>query len=217
MTTAAGTAPVLTNTKLSDYTFQNYIRLYPSFDGIAANGLKYGGFLEIRQDNAVAPGGGLDGSISAATRARGELYVRDDFVYIGTDQLGFVRLGSGWGPTTLFITGSFENFNDGAWNGDAPAMFTGANQLAWPFMDVSTLYSLDKVTYLSPQIAGFDMGVSFAPSTANVNEGVGNCSVCQHRCHPPPASPTCPPTAAPRLAATRRRRPLSWRKLRACA
>jgi hypothetical protein len=176
VTTAAGAAPVATNTKLSDYTFQNYTRLFPSFDGIAANGLKYGGWMEVRQDNAVAPGGGINGSISGATRARGALYVRDNFVYIGTDQLGYLRGGSGWGPTTLFITGSFENFNDGAWNGDAPAMFTGSNQLAWPFMDVSTFYSLDKITYLSPQIAGFDMGVSFAPSTANVNEGVGNCS-----------------------------------------
>ena len=42
--------------------FAEYARLYPGFDGIAANGLKYGAFLEIRQDNAAPPGGGINGS-----------------------------------------------------------------------------------------------------------------------------------------------------------
>jgi hypothetical protein len=176
VTTAAGTAPVATNTKLSDYSFNNYIRLYPSFDGVAANGLQYGGFIEFRQDNGVAPGGGLNGSISAATRSRGELYVRDDFVYLGTPQLGQLRLGSGWGAGTLFLTGTFENFNDGGWDGDLPAFFTGNTSLAFPFPDQSYTYTTDKVTYLSPQIAGFDAAVSFSPSSANVNNGSGNCA-----------------------------------------
>jgi hypothetical protein len=176
VTTAAGTAPVATNTKLSDYTFLNYIRLYPSFDGVTANGLQYGGFLEIRQDNAVAPGGGINGSVSAATRSRGQLYVRDDFVYLGAPQLGQLRLGSTWGPATLFQTGLFENFNDGGWNGDLPVAFTGNAQLAYPFPDVGALYTMDKVVYISPQVAGFDFSASFAPSTANVNSGEGNCA-----------------------------------------
>jgi hypothetical protein len=176
VTTAAGTAPVATNTKLSDYSMQDYIRLYPSFDGVTANGLQYGGFLEVRQDNAVAPGGGLNGSISGATRSRGELYVRDDFVYVGTPQLGQIRLGSTYGASTLFITGNFENFNDGGWDGDLPATFTGDTQLPFPFPDQSALYTPDKVVYISPQIAGFDFAASFAPSSANVNEGEGNCA-----------------------------------------
>jgi hypothetical protein len=176
VTTAAGAAPTAANTKLANYSFLNYIRLYPGFDGVAANGLKYGGFIEIRQDNAVAPGGGINGSISGDSRARGQLYVRDDFVYLGTDQLGFLRLGSTWGPTTLFTTGTFENFNDGAWNGDLPGFFTGNTQATWPFPDVGVMYTTEKAVYLSPQIAGFDFSASFEPNTGNVNSGSGNCS-----------------------------------------
>jgi hypothetical protein len=174
--TTAGNTVVAANTKLANYTFQDYIRLFPGFDGVAANGLKYGGFIEIRQDNAVAPGGGVNGGISGASRTRGQLYVRDNFVYLGTDQLGFLRLGSTWGPTTLFTTGTFENFNDGAWNGDAPGLFTGNSGPTWPFPDVGAVYTGDKAVYLSPQIFGFDFSASFEPSTANVNSGSGNCS-----------------------------------------
>ena len=173
--TTAGNTVVLANTKLANYTFQNYVRLFPGFDGVAANGLKYGGFIEFRTDNSVAPGGGINGSVSGATHSRGAMFVRDDFVYLGTDQLGFLRLGSTWGPTTLFTTGTFENYNDGGWNGDAPAVFTGGTQLTWPFPDVGNVYTTDKAVYLSPQFAGFDFSASFEPSTANVSAGEGNC------------------------------------------
>jgi hypothetical protein len=173
--TTAGNTVVNPNTKLANYTFQNYVRLFPGFDGVAANGLKYGAYMEIRQDNAVAPGGGINGSISGVSRARGALYVRDDFAYLGTDQLGFLRLGSTWGPSTLFTTGTFENFNDGAWNGDLPGGFTGNTQLTWPFPDLGVNYTTVKAVYLSPQFAGFDFSASFEPNTGNVNSGTGNC------------------------------------------
>jgi hypothetical protein len=175
VTTAAGTAPVLANSKLSNYTMLNYIRLYPSFDGVSSNGLRYGGYIEFRQDNAVAPGGGINGSISASTRARGALYVRDDFVYVGTPQLGYLRFGSTWGASTLFLTGTFENFNDAGWDGDLPAAFTGNQGLAFPFPDQSYTYAVTKAVYVSPQVAGFDFAASFAPGTGAVNSGSGNC------------------------------------------
>ena len=63
VTNAAGSAPVALNTKQAPYTIYEYARLYPSFDAEAANGLKYGAFLEIRQDNGQPPGGGVNGSI----------------------------------------------------------------------------------------------------------------------------------------------------------
>jgi hypothetical protein len=173
-TTAANTV-VTANTKLADYTFNDFIRLYPGFDGVAANGLKYGGYIEIRQDNVVAPGGGVNGSISGASRTRGELYVRENFVYLGTGDLGFVRLGSTWGATTLLATGLFENFNDNGWNGYDLGAITTNSQVTWPFPDVGALYTTTKAVYVTPQFSGLDFAVSFEPNSGNVNAGNGNC------------------------------------------
>ncbi len=54
---------VLQRNKQSNYTITSYTRLYPGFDGVAANGLKYGASLEIRQDNNSGAGNGVYGSI----------------------------------------------------------------------------------------------------------------------------------------------------------
>ena len=125
--------------KQADYGVFEYARLYPGFDGVAANGLKYGAALEIRQDNAVAPGGGINGSISQADRGRGTLYLRREFGYIGSDLLGFLRFGATDNPSSLYITGTVENFNDAGWNGDVPAYLAGNAQLTWPCADVGAL------------------------------------------------------------------------------
>jgi hypothetical protein len=47
----------------------------------------------------------------------------------------------------------------------------GSLQPAWPFLDAGPL---TEAMYLSPQIFGFDFGVSYAPSTENGNGG-SNC------------------------------------------
>ena len=169
----------------TNYTFGNYARLYPGFDGVAANGLKYGASLEIRQDNPAGAGGGALGSISGQNRARGALYLRREWGYIGTDQLGTIRLGSIDSASSLYMTGNFENFNDGGLNGDVPALIAGANQIDWPFADVGAMYTTSKAVYLSPQFLGFDAGVSFEPNTGNVTAtnscagGVGGAIGCE--------------------------------------
>ncbi|MBV8916387.1 MAG: hypothetical protein JOZ05_25535 [Acetobacteraceae bacterium] len=155
--------------KLGTYGFGEYARLYPGFDGIAANGLKYGASLEIRQDQVSGAGGGAFGSISQQDRARAGLYYRREWGYLGTDQIGTFRFGSTDQPTSLYMTGNFENFNDGGWNGDLPALLAQNLVPAWPFSDIGSYYTTNKVVYLSPQLFGFDMGVSFEPSTANVS------------------------------------------------
>jgi len=157
-----------TGGKQVNYTFGNYARLYPGFDGVAANGLKYGAALEIRQDNPAGAGGGALGSISAQNRARGALYFRREWGYLGTNQLGTIRLGSIDSASSLYMTGNFENFNDGGLNGDVPAFVTGNNQITWPFADVGALYTTTKAVYLSPQFFGFDAGVSYEPNTGNM-------------------------------------------------
>ncbi len=127
----AGTA--LQFNKQADYTITSYTRLYPGFDGVAANGLKYGASIEIRQDNSADAGGGVYGSISQQSRQRGELYIRREWGYIGTDQLGTLRIGSTDGPSGLYMVGNFENFNDGGWNGDIQNQIAMNVAPVWPF------------------------------------------------------------------------------------
>jgi hypothetical protein len=171
------TPKVQSNTKLAPYSFFEFSRLYPSFDAVAANGLKYGAFLEIRQDNAAPPGGGASSSPSGIGRARAQLYFRRETTYMGTDQLGYIRVGATDQPTSLMLTGNFENFDDGGWNGD-PAIITGNAEVTWPYEDVGNLYTTSKIVYMSPQFFNMiDFGVSFEPSTANLGEDntPGNC------------------------------------------
>ena len=170
---AAGTGTLTGQNKQANFGFFEYARLFPGFDGVATNGLKYGASLEIRQDQASGAGGGVFGSISQQNRARAALYFRREWGYFGTDQLGTVRFGTVDGPLGLFLTGNYENFDGGGINGDVPGI---TSQIAtWPFADVGNYYATNKVVYLSPQFFGFDAGVSFEPSTANFSGG-NNCN-----------------------------------------
>jgi hypothetical protein len=175
-TAVTGSAGVQPNTKLANYGMNEFSRFYPGFDGIAGNGLKYGASLEVRQDQSAPAGGGLGASISGSATSRAGLYFRRETAYVGADNFGFVRYGSTDQPTSLFATGQFENFDDGAWNADLPNFFTANTRLTWPFFDQGSWYTTNKVVYLSPSFAGFDFGVSFEPSTANLNNGDGNCN-----------------------------------------
>ena len=168
-TTPNGLTPQNGTNKQAGYGFGDYARLYPGFDGVAANGLKYGASLEIRQDQVSGAGGGVYGSVSGQNRARAGLYFRREWGYIGTDQLGTIRLGSTDQPSSLYMTGNFENFDGGGLNGDIPGLMSGNVNITWPFADVGNLYTTMKAVYLSPQFFGFDAGVSFEPNTGNVS------------------------------------------------
>ncbi len=160
--------------RLSNYGFTEYARLYPGFDGVAANGLKYGASLEIRQDNNFGAGAGAEGSVTGLDRSRGQLYFRRTCGYIGTDRFGTVRVGSTDQPTSLYLTGNFENFDDGGLNGDLPGFLPSGGFLNWPFNDVGNIYSTTKAVYLSPQFYGVDFGVSYEPSTAGIGGDNGS-------------------------------------------
>ena len=54
-----------------------------------------------------------------------------------------------------------------------PSLILGAGEITWPFEDVGNYYTTNKIVYLSPSFFGFDGGVSFEPSTANVNINSG--------------------------------------------
>ena len=59
------TTPLTGSQKQANYGFGTYSRLYPGFDGVAANGLRYGASLEIRSDVAAGAGGGAFGNVSS--------------------------------------------------------------------------------------------------------------------------------------------------------
>jgi len=172
--TPSGTTPQTGDNKLANYSFGEYGRLYPGFDGIASNGLKYGASMEIRQDAGSGAGGGIYGSISQQNAARSGLYFRREWGYVGTDQLGTLRFGATDGPSSLYLTGTFENFNDGGANGDIPNYLPGnLYGYWWPFADNGNYYTTTKMVYLSPQVYGFDFGVSFEPNTGNTLSSSG--------------------------------------------
>src|SRR5579875_3735567 len=115
-TSSAGT------TKTSTAGFTGYARLYPGFDGVAANGLHYGAAAELR----------INGGTSASQET---FYLFQAYGYFGLPKLGQISFGQENGPIVLFETGTFEGFNDGGWNGDIPALIPGNNYVVYPFTD----------------------------------------------------------------------------------
>ncbi|MBV8458678.1 MAG: porin, partial [Acetobacteraceae bacterium] len=47
--------------------------------------------------------------------------------------------------------------------------FQGVFDSPWPFPDVGAEYTTNKLVYLSPQVYGFDLGISYEPDTAGLN------------------------------------------------
>lgn len=172
-TTTAGAGNLGGSQKQTNYSFGTYARLYPGFDGVAANGLRYGASLEIRQDVSGGAGGGAYGSVSSNSPRRGTLYFRRQWGYIGTAQLGTIRVGTTDGPSSLYATGTFENFDSGGLNGDHPGFATGTTIINWPFATQGATYATNKIVYLSPQLFGFDFGIAYEPNTGG-NSGLAD-------------------------------------------
>ena len=162
--------------KSNSFGFLNTFRLYPSFDAQTPGGLRYGAFAEVRSNGNTAASTTLTGATSGVvgngnSRTTNTLFVNRSWGYVGTDQIGRVQFGQAAGVTTLYRTGTFENqIADGGWNGWAPGLTSGVNP--WRFFasggDLAT-----KVNYTSPTLAGFQVGFSFAPSSANNQAGFG--------------------------------------------
>ena len=142
--------------KQNQYVLGAAARIFPSFEGTAANGLKYGAFVEVRQN---AGGTGPSGNTGGNT-----LIFRRESGWVG-GSWGQLRFGQTDDVLGLFMTGTFEGFGD-SWNGDLPALLSSQTVVNWPFAENSGTYGSLKFVYLSPQFAGFDAGISFAPSNA---------------------------------------------------
>ncbi|HEY0185463.1 MAG TPA: hypothetical protein VGC09_21895 [Rhodopila sp.] len=181
--------------KLNPVGIYSYFRLYPGFDGLAANGLRYGAAAEIRENfesGVLSPnmggtstglngaqtafgGGGTVPSVSGMTSAQ-TLFVRRSFAYLAGDRVGLVRIG-----VTDGVVGLFDNcvFTSGCWDaGVGGAGFGGGLQatsatgavgsggMPW-LAQQGTEYGNNKIVYLTPQFFGFDFGVQYAPSMGN--------------------------------------------------
>jgi hypothetical protein len=190
-TTTAGVGVPYTD-KIQPIGIGSFMRLYPGVDGMAANGLRYGASVEIRQNfmsgNSYSPA--LTGSTSSAIPSgantigtgaaspSGEssaqtLFVRRAFTYLAGDQWGLFRLGMTDGVLGLFdnciFTSQCWDYGVGNLNGGASEQMMPGN-LAPTFVWLSQAgaeYDNAKAVYLSPQFFGFDFGVQYAPQMGN--------------------------------------------------
>jgi hypothetical protein len=161
-----------------------YMRLYFAMDGLTTNGLRYGGSIEIRTLGSGV-GGNTNNTGSSGSTNGETLYVRRAFGYIANPNAGILRFGQADGPFGIFDNGvtTFQGFDDGGWNGDLPgAGYPGNAGPTFPFLSQQGAeYGSSKLVYLSPQLAGFDFGISWAPNNSGLQDS--NCGTASSGCY----------------------------------
>jgi hypothetical protein len=184
--TPAGT-PIAQGAKLNPVSFGSYMRLYPGVDGMATNGLRYGGQMEIRENFSST---GSDPYPSAASASVGTqksaetLFVNRAYIYISADNIGMVRVGQADGVIGLFdpciFSGACWDAGVGGFQAIAgslgPATNTGLAGSYFTLAQNSADYANTKAVYLSPQIFGFELGLQYAP---NMGNSLGTCATNQ--------------------------------------
>jgi hypothetical protein len=170
--------------KVNPVGVASYMRLYPGFDGMAANGVRYGAAVELRENFQAgnATNFGTTGATATSPSTNSSLetvFVRRAFTYLASDQAGLVRFGQ-----TDGVIGLFDNciFTSACWDAGIGNFNGGPNQgfgvqgAAVPFVwlaQAGAEYDNNKVVYLSPQFFGFDFGVQYAPNMGNTDQGGG--------------------------------------------
>jgi hypothetical protein len=169
-----------TSFKVAPYNALEFFRVYPGVDAMATNGLRYGAQTEIRENwsdqtyNAATPTAGSalnsNSNPSSAFTCTQTLFVRRAFVYFASDRVGIVRLGQSDGVLGAFDNGvtTFQNYDTGGWNGDFDSGIPGNAQAVFPFLtQQGAEYGSTKIVYFSPQFAGVDFGLQWAPNNVN--------------------------------------------------
>ena len=203
VTGTGGTIAPAGNYKTAPASIASYARLYTGVDAMAANGLRYGGAIEIRENftgqSPSTTSTGASGYSSSET-----LFVRRSFGYVAADTAGIVRFGQGDGLISLFDNGitTFQFLPSmNLQSGDLSYVAPINTQVPFAFLSGSgNEYGNSKLVYLSPRIAGFDVGVQWAPNTAN---GFGNGASTTYGTIPgcPTAGSGCPNESASTVAA----------------
>ena len=177
--------------KQAPYGINGFVRIDMGIDGMTKQGIRYGAFTEIRENtfNLIGSGGQFNvGAAGAAASTaptflnsvttasatssgtssfnqQNTLYVRQAWAYIGTDQLGIVRIGQGYSANSLLELGLGDEFDGGGWVAYASnSLFPSAVAPTWPWADSGNEYQAARIGYLSPVIAGFDLVTTFAPN-----------------------------------------------------
>ncbi|HUB16394.1 MAG TPA: hypothetical protein VMB34_30915 [Acetobacteraceae bacterium] len=182
-----GTPASNAGNKQQAFGISGYIRLDFGIDGETKNGIRYGAFTEVRENNTTSLGGATGGAVpngstigsGFAQSASGDssdntLYVRQANVYGGTDNFGFLRIGTGLGAQTLFEIGLLDDFDWGGWDQFTGGINAPTNvEPIWPWADDGPEYMAARIMYVSPVIDGFDFGIAFAPNNSTPFDGSG--------------------------------------------
>jgi hypothetical protein len=190
VTASWGTGDNVLGAKLNPIGFNAFMRLYPGVDGMATNGMRYGAAIELRENFAaanttgnVAPGVNTQATAVSASGYNNSqtVYVRRAYVYVASDKAGLVRFGTTDGLIGLFdggtTTSQLWDYGIGQFNGGEAQVAGATAGSAIPFVWLSGAgaeYDNSKVVYMTPQFAGFDIGVQYAPNMANSNGGFCN-------------------------------------------
>ncbi len=164
---ATTTSPVVGPVKLAPQVVGSFARLYFGGDGMATNGLRYGAAIEIRENFT-----GHQSSASASTYTSLEtLFVRRAFTYVAGENWGIVRAGQADGLIGIFDNGvtTMQFLPTGNFNGgDEQSFMPTSVPPTWVWMSqAGGEYGNNKIVYISPQIAGFDFGLQYAPNLSN--------------------------------------------------
>jgi Gram-negative porin len=188
--------------KLSPVGIGTFFRLYPGFDGRAANGLRYGASVELRENffagtTGTTNGGGTGGNSSPSGNTSSQtIFVRRAFTYLASDEAGLFRLGQGDG-----VLGLFDNcvFTSQCWDAGSGVLDGGASQQTAPsgavppfvwLSQAGAEYGNSKLVYLTPEFYGFDFGVQYAPNEGNAfSDGSGSSPIQSAPCNQ--AGPNC--------------------------
>ena len=164
--------------KVMPQAIDSFARIYMGGDAMATNGLRYGAALEVRQ-NFIGQISNNGSSNASGYSSFETLFVRRAFTYVAGEQWGIVRVGQADGLISIFDNGvtTFQFTPTGNLNGGDLTNIVGGPIGAFVFLaQAGNEYDNAKAVYLSPQIAGFDFGIQYAPNTSNGN-GISSANI----------------------------------------
>lgn len=145
--------------------FHSDAEIHVYVDGKSANGLRYGAVIEMTFN-------GSEGSLPAAGRRtfsfKTGALIDEMYAYAALPGLGQIRFGDEDGAAGLMTTGVVTNFGTGGVYGSWQNSVVRPNRTTTSPGDLG---DNTKIIYLSPQMFGFDFGVSYA---LNSNTGANN-------------------------------------------
>jgi hypothetical protein len=159
--------------KLQPQNISSYARLYAGADGMASNGLRYGAAIELRE-NFTGQISNNNSSGASGYSSLETMFVRRAFTYVAGDQWGMLRAGQADGLISIYDNGvtTFQFLPSLNLQGGDLQDFPSNVAPAFVFLgQAGNEYGNTKLVYMSPQVAGFDFGLQYAPNTSN---GFGN-------------------------------------------